>query len=105
MMETLASYLKEKGARKVTRVKIKVGKLSGVEPELLKSAFDIIKRGTFASDAEMEMEIVPVRVKCLKCNHVFEPKNFVFICTRCGSPNCEVLEGEELILERIELEV
>ena len=105
MMEMLEKFVVEKNAKKITHVKLRVGKLSGAEPELLKSAFDILKRGTFANDAELEMEIVSLKVKCGECNNVFEAEDFTFICPFCGSQKCELLEGEELILERIELEI
>ncbi len=82
-----------------------MGALSGVVPELLKTAFDIYKKDTLADQAELFIEEVPLIVKCLKCGSVITKDDFVFICEKCASRELETLAGTELLLEKVELEV
>ena len=46
----------EHDARAVDRILLRVGALSGVEPDLLSHAFDIARMGTLAENARLEIE-------------------------------------------------
>ena len=46
---------------------MKIGVMSGVEPELLKSAFDTFKEETICDSAEFILNIQPVVVMCRDC--------------------------------------
>lgn len=105
LFETLEEKAREHRARKITMVRLKVGKLAGVVPEFLRTAFDIYKEGTIAADAAIEIEEVPVRVRCRRCAADITKDDFVFACSACGSTDIEVTEGLELLLDKIELEV
>jgi hydrogenase nickel incorporation protein HypA/HybF len=85
-------------------VKLKVGKLAGVVPEFLRTAFDMYKKGTIADEAVLEIEEVTFKIKCQKCQAETEREDFVFICPACGSKELQPLAGTELLLEKIELE-
>jgi hydrogenase nickel incorporation protein HypA/HybF len=103
LFEILEEKAKEQQATKIVLVKLKVGKLSGVVPEFLRTAFDIYKKETLAAGAVLEIEDVPFRIKCRKCQAEVERDDFVFVCPVCGSTELKVLEGTELLLEKIEL--
>jgi len=79
-----ACHLEAKMVGKILSVKLKVGKLSGVVPEFLKTAFDIYKKDTIAAEAKVEMEEIPVKIQCQKCHNEIIIYDFVFICTQCG---------------------
>jgi hydrogenase nickel incorporation protein HypA/HybF len=105
LFEILEEKAKEQKATKVVRISLKVGMLAGVVPEFLETAFDSFKRDTIAAEAVLEITSVPLRVKCRKCQSVSEKDDFVFICPACGSNELEVLEGTELLLDKLDLEV
>lgn len=105
LFEILEEKAREHHAARIVLVKLRVGKLSGIVPEFLQSAFEIYRRDTIASSATLEMDVVPVRVKCRKCDAVTEKDDFVFTCPSCGSNDLEMIEGMELILDKIDLEV
>jgi hydrogenase nickel incorporation protein HypA/HybF len=44
------------GAERITKVLLKVGSLSGVEPDALRFAFDVVVRGTIAEGADLQIE-------------------------------------------------
>lgn len=105
LFETLEEKAKENKAKKIISVRLKVGALSGVVPEFLKTAFDIYKKDTIADEAELLIEKVPLKVECQKCGAEIVKDDFVFICEKCESRELKTLAGTELLLEKIELEV
>jgi len=105
LFEILEEKAKEQKAKKIVSVKLKVGALSGVVPEFLKTSFDIYKKETIASGAELEIEEVPLKVQCQKCGAEITKDDFIFICEKCASRELKTLSGTELLLEKIELEL
>jgi len=105
LVEVLEEKAKEAGATRVTSVKLRVGEMSGVVPELLSSAFEAYKKGTIADGATLEIDVVPVRPRCRSCGGTSWREEAGFICAACGSRDLEVVEGRELVLERLEVEV
>ena len=105
LFEILEEQAKEKKAKKITSVRLRVGVLSGVVPEFLKTAFDIYKKDTIAAEAMLEIENVPLEIECQKCHQKTVKKDYVFICKHCGSSELKTLQGTELLLEKMELEV
>ena len=105
LFEILEEKAKEQKAKKITSIKVKVGALSGVVPEFLKTAFDVYKKDTIAAEAEITIEEVPLKVHCEKCGAEIIKNDFVFICEKCDSRELKTLAGTELLLEKIELEI
>jgi len=103
LFEILEKKAQEKNAVKITMVKLQVGTLSGVVPELLRSSFDIYKKDTIAAQANLEIEDVPFRILCQQCRSEMNKDDFVFKCDQCGSTDLKTLAGTELLLEKISL--
>lgn len=95
----------EQGAKSVTFVRLRVGRLSGVVPELLETAFDAYKKGTIAGKAALEVVHVPLKVRCRACNTLMELEEPVFACEGCGGNDIEILEGRDIYLDKMEIEV
>ena len=79
----------------VTKVRIKIGELSAIIPESLEFCFDVITKDTRLEGAKLEIQEVPVIVKCNNCSKEFKVNDFCFICPECGSGNVEILQGKE----------
>lgn len=105
LFEILEEKAGETKAKKIVLVKLQVGALSGVVPEFLETAFDIYKKDTIASEAELVIAEVPLKVQCQKCHAEMIKDDYVFICSECGSRDLKTLSGTELLLEKLELEV
>ena len=104
LFEILEEKAKEKKAKKIIAIKLQVGSLSGVVPELLETAFNIYKKDTVATEAEIIIEEIPLKVQCEQCGAEIIKDDFVFICEQCDSRELKTLAGTELLLEKIELE-
>ena len=105
LFEILEDKAREQNARRITGVKLRVGRLSGVVPELIESAFDTYKKGTLAEAAGLEIEITPFDFRCRACGgSTFRDETDV-ACSACGSKDIELVGGMDLVVENIEIEV
>lgn len=105
LFETLLDQARAHNAREITRVRLKVGLLSGIVPELLESAFDMYKKGTLAEKAGLDIDIVPLLVRCRTCGAESRREDFCLACPACTSADLQVVQGTEIFLEKIELEI
>jgi hydrogenase nickel incorporation protein HypA/HybF len=96
--------LRHAGERTVVRVHVRVGHLRQVVPSALELAFDLVARDTAAQGAELVLEPVPAVGRCRACGAIGELPAFPLTCVTCGGWNLELLEGEELTVEALELE-
>jgi hydrogenase nickel incorporation protein HypA/HybF len=103
-IEAVLTHARENEATQVHRVVLRVGELSGAEPEALRLAFDAAAENTPAAGAEFEVESVPARGYCPDCGLEFGVKSdFIFTCPKCGRISGELVQGRELELARIEM--
>jgi hydrogenase nickel incorporation protein HypA/HybF len=92
------------GATRVLGIVIRVGALSGVDPEALRFAFTAILPGTLAEGAELQIDSVPAMAYCPDCQQDFVPDtNHFFECPTCGRLSATVKQGRELDLVRLEI--
>ncbi len=104
LFEILEEKARDAGALHVTAVTIRIGRLSGVVPDLLESAFDSFKKGTIASEASLLVETPPLRVRCRSCGKEASTDEPLFACPACGAPGLEILEGMDIFLQKLEIE-
>lgn len=104
VFDLLEEKAREHGAARVTQVVLKVGALSGVVPDLLESAFETYKKGTLADGARLDVVRVPLKLRCPDCGGEAVREDADFSCVACGSRRVEIIEGREILVERIELE-
>ena len=104
LLDLCKENAKKEGAAKIIKVEVKIGKLSGVEPYLLKSAFEAFKEGTICQNAEFIMNIQEVVLFCNNCNKQFEIHNFEMRCPSCDSISVDIVDGKEMYLMSLEME-
>jgi hydrogenase nickel incorporation protein HypA/HybF len=90
--------------RRVTKVYLKVGHLRQVVPSALAFSFELVAQGTSVEGAELALEEVPVTGKCRECGAESQLAGFPLQCGACRSFDLQILEGEELYVESLELE-
>lgn len=93
-----------RGAQRVAALRLRVGALSGVVPEALEFAFDLVTAGTPAAGARLEVERVAARWRCPRCRAEYESMDVWSACPRCENAPGELLQGRELELVSIELD-
>ena len=93
----------KENAKEISKIEIKVGRLSGVEPHYLESAFDVYKAGTICENAELVINLKDIVVECLDCGFGGELSENDFTCPKCKSQNLKVTDGEDMYLMRLEM--
>jgi hydrogenase nickel incorporation protein HypA/HybF len=90
--------------RRVYQVELKVGHLRQVVPSALEFAFQLVAQGTPLEGAELTIEDVPAAGVCRSCGTRSTMNDFPLRCSRCGDLDLEVVSGEELLVDSLELE-
>lgn len=106
MQSTLAIAMERataEGARRIHRLTMRIGPLSGVMPEALEFAFDVLARGTMAEGAALEVERVPIICYCPTCRLEFRPEDLFCECPQCHHGSAEVHQGREFELASLEV--
>lgn len=89
---------------KVKSIKLKVGKLSGVLIDSLQFCFESIITQTELDGATLDIEEVPIKIKCLECENEEIINEPIFQCSKCQSYNVRLITGKELSITEIEIE-
>jgi hydrogenase nickel incorporation protein HypA/HybF len=105
LFEILEEKARGQGAIRITAVTLRVGRLSGVVPDLLVSAFDVYKKGTLAEESRLEIESAPFDFKCRACGGGDVRDDPVVACAACGSSDVELRGGMDIVVEKIEIEI
>jgi hydrogenase nickel incorporation protein HypA/HybF len=101
------------GGRRVSTVQLSVGALRQVVPPSLEFQFGFASRGSVCEGARLEQEAIAALLRCRECDTEWDPAPPVaetsadlvisFRCPACGSTGFEVLRGEELDVDAIEV--
>jgi len=95
---------REQNARSVQIIKLRLGTFTTIVADALQFAFEIARQGTLSRDARLDIEIVPMVVRCVVCEASTQPvRGVCLICEQCGFP-LEIISGEELQIEYIEVD-
>ena len=88
----------------VEKLNIRIGKLSAVIPDSLIFCINIASKNTAFDGAALNIEEIPVQLKCLSCDHQWVIEEPAFNCESCNSGDIEIISGRELDIESIEVE-
>ena len=103
MLGQVEEIARREHARQVDLIRLRIGPLSGVVPELLQQAFSIARAGTIAANAELAIETLPVRIRCTQCGAESDARPNRLLCGQCGDYRTQLLSGDELLLASVEL--
>jgi hydrogenase nickel incorporation protein HypA/HybF len=92
------------GASKVTKIALKIGRLSGIVPECVELQVSMLSRGTIAEGANLSFDQPPSSLHCRPCNIDYSPDDFNLLCPSCGKKEFDVVSGRECLVENIEVQ-
>ena len=92
------------GDRRIERVTVIVGKLSGVVPDAMSFCFDLCTTGTPLEGARLEILEVPGEARCRSCQSEVVLEDFLALCP-CGSADLDITGGQQLTIKDVEVAV
>lgn len=103
LLDQVEAELRRHAQAEVLAIRVRVGELAGVDPELLRNAWSLCREGTPCARAELELAGEAARWVCPRCALGIQA-GAVLRCPRCAAP-ARLASGDALVLERIEMEV
>lgn len=85
----------------VHRVRLEIGKLSGVVPDSVRFCFELVTAGTTLDGAALEIDEPDGSARCRTCGTEFATAEVMPLCA-CGSADVEVLGGATLRIRNVD---
>jgi hydrogenase nickel incorporation protein HypA/HybF len=102
LMTRVETEARKHGATSVHTIEVRIGEQSGVEIDLLETAFETFRVNSICAGATMKVTSVPALWQCPSCSRTL-PSGNALLCQECRSP-AQLISGDEIFLDRIEME-
>lgn len=89
----------------VVAIKLRMGRLSGVDRAALEGVFPLVAEGTGLEHARLDIEEVPAEATCDACGAVSTPERLFMHCGKCGSTRVRITGGRDFSLVAVELQL
>lgn len=103
ILESVLEVARTHGAERIEQVKLEIGSLRQVVPDMLQFAFTAVSQGTPAEGAELQWADVPAELLCRACETRFHPEDTDWSCPYCGAGGGHLVQGDELIIRSVVL--
>lgn len=103
LYDSVAAQAAQRHAVSVHGLEVRIGELSGVDVGLLETAWKTFRVRTICERAPMAVKVVPARWACEACG-ADGPRGGIRRCRACGGA-LRLVEGDDIVLERIVMEV
>lgn len=105
LVEQVDAVIDQHGASQASLILVRIGPLAGVVPDLLATAFPLAAAGSRMEHAQLEFAHAPIQVRCRTCGAETEAAMNRLLCGACGDWHTQLISGDELLLESVELEI
>ena len=105
ILDIAEEHCREAGYTEIQSIQLRIGSASGLLPDALQMAFEIVRQDTLAHKATLLIEEIPLGGNCKGCNSDFtttEP--FILACPNCESNDFTLDKGREMEITEIEVE-
>lgn len=105
VMDAVGKSAKEAGATRVLKVNLSVGEMTEAIEDALRFAFEVLSEHSICEEAELNINMVRPKSRCLECGAVYEHDRFHMFCPECDSFATELIAGRELQIDSIEVDI
>lgn len=100
--DVLEAQARSHNLRRITRVRLEIGRFAGVEKPALSFAWDVVMRGSAAENAALEFIDLPGTASCFGCGETVEIEDRLAPCPHCGSGQLLPTGGDEMRIKDLE---
>ena len=104
IIKVLGGKLAELKPCKLKALHLSLGELSGIDRDSLSFALDTLLADAGYDGLEIRFELTPATFKCSACNWQGRLKSFTLVCPECDGRDLDIVAGQDVTLERIEVE-
>lgn len=104
ILRTCLAEAKKQGAVKIRTIHLLLGPFSGIVPECIQTYLDLLAEDTIAKGAKVKAQTLPLKVCCRDCLKESRITRASIACPFCGSLRLQILSGNELLIDRIEVD-
>lgn len=97
-------YAVKNNAKRVSKVVLQVGELTGAVPHYLEMFYPAVAEGTILEGSELMVETIEASVFCTNCGTTYNPCKTDLKCPACQSEHCDVIDGQSMFVKEIEIE-
>jgi len=101
----LAVVLDVAQGHEARRVALRIGALQAVAPDSLQFWFEMLAQGSEAESAQLDIKETSAVLHCQQCRLDSLVQNALFACPKCGSTDVNVISGDEILVDAVELDV
>lgn len=105
VLDAVNASAADAGAERVLAVNLRVGVMTEAIEDALVFAFEALSEGTLCEGSELAIEWVQPKSLCLECAHEFAHDRFHRACPACGGFETAIIEGRELEIASIEVDL
>ena len=99
LLSILQAQVEAHGIARISRVRVKLGRLRGIDARQLRLAFEALAEDSLAAGAALDIEEIAAQARCRACGAVWRAPDYRFACPDCAAADSEILEGRELFIE------
>jgi len=104
LVDLVAAKAAAAGARRIVSVRLAIGAMSGVEADAVSFCFSVVAKDTIAEGARLDIERIPLTLRCRGCGVTAPVENIFTVCAKCGSTEVEVTAGREFTIKSMEVD-
>lgn len=105
VLQAVEESAKQAGSEKVLKISLSVGVMTEAIEDALRFAFEALSEGTMCESAELEIMMIPPVSICAECGNEYEHDRFHMLCPECGSSFTQLIQGKELQIDSIEVDL
>lgn len=92
------------GSRRVRAVRVRIGRLTGIDVRAVRFCFDLCAEGTLAEGSRLEIDEVPGAARCSQCQREIALELPLGVCPCEQAAWLERTSGDELVVTELEVD-
>jgi Zn finger protein HypA/HybF (possibly regulating hydrogenase expression) len=106
VLDAAKSAAQDAGADRLLSVTLRIGDMTEAIEDALVFAWEaLIEDDPYVRDAKLDVIMVHPKSRCLECGAEYHHDRFNMFCPHCDSFATELIEGREMQIESIEVDM